>query len=62
MQVVLVYVHVKKENVEEFIEARETKSPSAQFRTSPMGEVLEVSTGPVAAARFTVPDGMKLLE
>jgi hypothetical protein len=30
--------------VEEFIEAPEKVSPSAQFRTSPMGDVLEVST------------------
>jgi PGM1 C-terminal domain len=30
--------------VEEFIEGGEKTSPSAQFRTSPMGEVLEVST------------------
>jgi hypothetical protein len=30
--------------VEEFIEADEKKSPSAQFRTSPTGEVVEVST------------------
>jgi hypothetical protein len=30
--------------VEEFIEADEKTSPSAQFRTSPMGDVLEIST------------------
>jgi hypothetical protein len=30
--------------VEEFVEAREKVSPSAQFRTSPLGEVMEVST------------------
>jgi hypothetical protein len=30
--------------LEEFIEAREVRSPSAQFRTSPDGEVIDVST------------------
>jgi hypothetical protein len=30
--------------VEEYVEAAEKRSPSAQFRTSPSGEVLEIST------------------